>query len=194
MARFSDINKGPELADAYAKMQIWRAKSRAGKRTDYIASRSKPTTARWQRDKGYVLPFNTMAITTFYETMILDPTQTIAPDRAVTAARTLASDFVATLAQLPATGVSTFRVPRYTFAKIMCSDRNGTGVQKQSRITDIPYLQYRTFGASSPIGKDRTAAAASQFAAVVVSIKANAAYDGFLTQEGSRISIIPERG
>ena len=194
MARFSDINKGPELADAYAKMQIWRAKSRAAKRTDYIASRSKPTTARWQREKGYILPFNSMGVTTFFETMLLDTTQTISPDRAAAAARNLASDFVVTLAQLPGTGVTTFKVPKYTFAKIMCSDRDGTGVQKQSRLTDIPYLQYRTFGASSPIGRNQTAPATSQFAAVVVSIKANAAYDGFLTQEGSRISIIPERG
>lgn len=194
MGRFSDINKGPELADAYAKMQIWRAKSRAAKKTDYAAARSKPTTARWNRTEGYVLPFNLMAVTTFYQTQILAAAQTITPDRAVTAARTLAGDFVATPLQLPTTGVGVIRVPKYTFAKIICSDREGTGVNKQSRMTDIPYKQYQTFGASSPIGRDRTAAATSQFAAVVASIKANAAYTAFIAQEGSRVSIIPERG
>lgn len=194
MARFSDINKGPELADAYAKMQIWRAKSRAAKKTDYAAARSKPTTARWNRIEGYVLPFNLVGVTTYYETKLLDPTQTITPARAATAASTLAGDFVVTPAQLPTTGVGVIRVPRYTFAKILCSDREGTGVNKQSRITDLPYKQYQTFGASSPIGRERTAAATSQFASVVASIKANSAYTAFIAQEGSRVSIIPERG
>lgn len=189
MGRFSDINKGPELADAFAKMQAWRAKSKAAKATAYAANRAKPNTARWVRSKGFINPFNVPGAM-LYESTIIEATQTITPNRSADAARLLAADYISTPAQLTA-GSAIIRLPKFKFAKIICVDRDGASVPKQSRITDIPYKQYVTYAASASFGQNRTTP--GDYPTARAAILAAPGYTAFLSQEGSRISILPER-
>jgi hypothetical protein len=189
MARYSDIRKGPELAEAFTKMNVYLGKSRAAKRTAYQANRAKPNSANWVREKGFINPFNTPG-TILYETSVIAATQTITPNRAADTARLLAADYVSTPAQLTA-GATVIRIPKFRFAKILCTDRDGTGVDRNSRVTDLPYKQYIAYSASASFGQNRTTP--GDYPTARAAIIAAPGYTTFLAQEGSRISILPER-
>lgn len=199
MARYSDIRKGAELNDALIKFRAWDAQTADAKRADYVTAKAKPDAAKWPREDGAVIPFNSTNLLLLFECKILSVAglaggaPVAATDRARDAAVALSADYNLTSSQAGAvTGASRIRVPNYKLAKIICTDREGVGTPgKLSRITNRPYRQYVTFSASSPIGQKT---AGTNFGVAVNAIKGDAEYTAFMSQEGSRISIIPERG
>lgn len=190
-----DIDRGPELNEAYLARNTWRQKSRAAKRTDYAANRATLARAKWNRNTGYVIAFNFESASLLVEVEILDATQSGTGSNSADTARNLASDYVYTEAQVP-TGPpapNLVKLNNFKPAKIITSTRTSqTGVPQESRVTGLPYLQYPTVSASSPIGRNRTTPA-GDFGAVRAAIIANAAYAAFKNgAAGNRISILPE--
>lgn len=192
MGRYNDIVRGPELADAYAKYQLWLAKSRAEKKTAY-ATVAKPAAERVKpnRDEVRLLPFATSNAAIQLITLAPTATEQVAQNAIAEVARGLANDLlIATTVAIP-TGTTAMRVKGFKFAKVVCTRRTDVaGEVKASRITDIPYLRYRTNTASCPFGRDETR---TNFSAAVAYIQGLPAYETAENEPGERVGFLPER-
>lgn len=188
--RYSDINRGLELQDAYEKYQLWLKKTRAEKKTAYKAV-SKPLDQRVkvERIPGYILPFNSQTELVYLETRIIAATQTGAGSTPANLARTLVADRV--LESAPTCdNKQVISGKRYQFAKIIVSKRTKTATDEDnSRISGIPYKRHESDNASSAFGrKDAT----DNYSSAVKDIKANAAYTNYVKNVGDRIGFTPE--
>lgn len=192
MSRYNDILRGPELADAYTKYQTWLAKSREGKQTAY-AEVAKPRNERVKpnREKVRLLPFATS--TAAVQLITLAPTiaEQVAQNAIAEVARGLADDLLIKTSVAIPEGTTAMTVRGFKFAKVICTRRTDTaGEVKPSRITNIPYMRWRTNNASCPFG--RTAAQAN-FSAAVAFMQGKNLYTTATNEPGERVGFMPER-
>lgn len=195
MGRYSDINRGPELKEAYEKMKVWREKSKKEKAALYKAnSKPKAKRVKVERVKGYILAFAHNSEKIFYETRILADTQTgVGAATANTARELVEGYFKKTLPTTPADIMALPR-PKYTFAKINFYERTETATEaKESRVTETPYLRHESNNVSCPFGRKD---ANDTYTSVIDEIKAIAAYKTFDNGNNgnNRISFTPEIG
>lgn len=207
MARFSDILRGQDLAQAFTKYQQHQAKSREARSAAHKAARSggRTTNQKYPRETGAVKPFNYGTDTLLFDTKLIALTGAAAGAGAATGPADDSRDLVAALAAPYSytnaeasnlAGAIRVRIPNYRLARVLATSRTGTPTPKNSRMTDLPYQQYTTYTASTPFGRKEGAAGAGPdtFAEAVKTMKATADYTAFLAKEGYRVSFIPERG
>jgi hypothetical protein len=190
MGRYSDINRGPELQDAYEKYQEWLKKSRAAKKAAYKTV-AKPAADRVKVERivGYVLPFNSDNDKVYLETRIISDTQTGAGSDVAGTVRELVDDRA--LKVLPTTdGIQSFQGENYRFAKIIASKRTTTATDdSESRITGDTYKRHRSNNVSSPFGRKT---ATDNYSDAVKAIKAIAAFKTFAGAIGNHIGFKAE--
>lgn len=190
MGRYSDINRGPELQDAYEKYQLWLKKTRAEKKTAYKAVAKPPTDrVKVERVPGYILPFNSNSELVYLETRIIGATQVGAGNIPANLARTLVADRVLETAPT-ADNKQVTSGRRYQFAKIIVSKRTKTAAdEKDSRISGIPYKRHESDNASTAFGRKN---ASDNYSLAVKEIKAKAEYTNYVKNVGDRIGFTPE--
>lgn len=190
MGRYSDINRGPELNEAYNTYQTWLKKTRAQKQTAYKAVAKAPNDrVKVERTNGYILPFNGTNDKVYISTRIIAATQQGAGSTVAGTVRDLVSSRVSNT--LPTTGDPfSLSIPRFGFAKIYGTLRTTEATSdSESRITGLPYKRHRSNSASSPFGKkDNT----DNYADAINEIKAAAAYKTFVATTGNSIGFSPE--
>lgn len=190
MGRYSDINRGPELNEAYESYQTWLKKSRAQKQTAY-KSVAKPVADRVKTERvpGYILPFNSDNDKVYIETRIIAATQQGAGSNVANAVRGLATSRVAS--DLPTTGdVFGINVPKFQFAKIYGTLRTTTATtDSESRITGLPYKRHRSNSCSSPFGRKN---ATDTYSNAIKEIKAESGFKSFVQTIGNSIGFSPE--
>lgn len=190
MGRYSDINRGPELNEAYNTYQTWLKKTRAQKQTAYKAV-SKPASDRVkvERTPGYILPFNSDNDKVYIETRIVADTQQGAGGTVAGIVRNLVADRVNKT--LPTTGdVFGIDVPKFQFAKIYATLRTTTATNdSESRITGLPYKRHRSNSCSSAFGRKN---ATDDYSDAVKAIKAANEYKNFVATTGNSIGFSPE--
>lgn len=191
--RFADINRGPELQDAYNKLDDWRKLTRAQKKATYAAV-AKPATERVKTERviAYVRPFGTARDDIYYETTVPAAAQTGEGGALATLLRALASGRFVEIAPAGATD-TIIDVPKFRFARIRASQKatGTTAVQEGavSRLTGRPYKRVRTNSMQINFGKS---AAQSDYFAAVKAIMALPDYNTFNNTPGNSISFKPE--
>lgn len=190
MGRYSDINRGPELQDAYEKYQLWLRKTRSEKKAAYkTVSKSAGQRVKVERIPGYILPFNSKSELVYLETRIIAATQTGAGSVPANLARSLVADRVLETAPT-ADNKQVVSGRRYQFAKIIVSKRTKVATdEKDSRISGIPYLRHESDNASSPFGRKD---ASDNYSLAVKEIKAKGEYTNYVKNAGDRIGFTPE--
>ena len=187
---YRDIYRGPELKDAYDKLLLWQAKTRAQKKAAYTAvAKAANQRAKAERTDGFILPFNGSSTTVYLETRVLNATQSGVGSSTASTVKGLVDDrFVI---DLPTTaGTQSLRVPKFQFAKIIASERTETATtESPSRKTDTPYKRHRSNNVSCPFGRK---SASDNYAAAVAEIRAKTAFETFENTVGNRIGFIPE--
>ena len=154
MGRYSDINRGPELNEAYTEYQAWIKKTRAQKQAAYKAvAKPEADRVKVERIPGYILPFNGTNDKVYLSTRIIAATQQGAGGTVAGTIRGLVSSRVNQT--LPETGDPfSLSIPRFQFAKISGTLRTQAATtDSESRITGLPYKRHRSNSASSPFGK-----------------------------------------
>lgn len=192
MGRYSDINRGPELQDAYEKYQLWLKKSRAEKKAAYkTVAKPAANRVKVERTVGYILPFNSANPNVYLEGRVISAAQTGQGAGTATTTRGLIDDCFKTVA--PAgPGETVFTVENYGFAKIIVSQRTETvTTDSESRITGDTYKRHRSDNVSGIFGKK---VAADNYSSVVADIKAKPAFKTFVATTGNRIGFKPEVG
>ena len=190
MGRYGDINRGPELNEAYNSYQTWLKKTRAQKQQAYKTV-AKPVAdrVRVERIKGYILPFNGTNDKVYISARIIADTQQGAGGTVAGTIRGLVADRVNKT--LPTTGDPfSLTVPRFEFAKISGTLRTQEATtDSESRITGIPYKRHRSNSASSPFGKKANTA---NYSDAIAEIRNAAAYKTFVQTIGNSIGFSPE--
>jgi hypothetical protein len=195
MAKYSDINRGPELKEAYEKMKLWREKSREQKALAYKEV-AKPSNQRVKVDRttGYLLAFSHNKTNLFYEVKVLSDTQGAGTGSGTAnIARGLVDTYFKTDPPAGATDVTVGPPRGFKPAKIILSERTQTETTtSNSRMTNIPYLRHRTNNVSCAFGR---VDADDTYTSVTAAIKAAAAYDTFdKGNDGkNRIGFTPEQ-
>lgn len=190
-AKYSDINRGPELQNLYNKLQDWRKLDPAEKRTLY-RSVAKPATERVKTEfaQSWIRPFSAARDDIYYETQIPATTQTGEGQDVATLIRTLlAGRFTETA---PAGATDTLIViPKFSFAKVRVSRRTGDAGNENavSRLTGKPYTRWRSNSMQGNFGKSATQ---SDYYESIKTIKALSAYTTFNNVRGNTISFKPE--
>lgn len=190
-AKYSDINRGPELQNLYNKLQDWRKLDPVQKQAAYRAV-AKPAAERVKTEyvKSWIRPFSAARDDIYYETKIPAGTQTGEGQDVATLIRTLlAGRFTETA---PAGATDTLIViPKFSFAKVRVSRRTGdTGnANAVSRLTGKPYTRWRSNSMSGNFGKSATQ---SDYYESVKEIKGLAAYKTFDDVRGNTINFKPE--
>ncbi|MBD2771380.1 hypothetical protein, partial [Iningainema tapete] len=182
MGRYSDINRGPELQDAYEKYQLWLKKSRKEKKAAYKTV-AKPETDRVKTERtiGYILPFNSENDNVHLETRVIDATQTGQGASTGNIVKGLIDD---RFNVAPPTGPTdqVVKVPKYKFAKIIASQRTTTATnESDSRITETPYKRHRSDNVSASFGRKGSS---DNYSEALKEIKAKAAYKTFVAATG----------
>ncbi|OCQ98960.1 hypothetical protein BCD64_23260 [Nostoc sp. MBR 210] len=192
MGRYSDINRGPELQDAYDKYQLWLKKSRAEKKAAYkTVSKPAANRVKVERTVGYILPFNSSNNNVYLEGRVISDNQTGQGAGTANTARGLINEYYKTTAP-SGPGEVVFAVENYGFAKIIVSQRTETvTADSESRITGDTYKRHRSDNVSGIFGRK---AAADNYSSVVADIKADAAFKTFVATVGNRIGFKPEVG
>lgn len=192
-AKYSDINRGPELQNLYNKLQDWRKLDPAQKRT-LFQSVAKPKTERVLTEfaQSWIRPFSAAKNDIYYETQIPAAAQAGEGQDLATLIRTLLTGRFTQVAPALATD-TLIVVPKFNFAKIRVSKRTGdTGnAAAISRITGKPYTRWRSNSMSGSFGKSLTQ---DDYYASVKEIKALADYSTFNNVRGNSISFRPEGG
>jgi hypothetical protein len=192
MGLYSDINRGPELADAYEKLQTWRKKGKAAKQTDY-KSVAKPAADRvsTERTAGYILPFNTDKAGLYLEGRVLATDQQGQGSSTANTARGLIDDRFNDDAPT-GNNVTILKIKNYKFAQIILSQRTQTATtESESRKTGIKYKRHRSDNVSGIFGKKSES---DTYADAVREIKAKSSYEKFVATKGNRIGFKPEVG
>lgn len=190
MASYRDINRGPELKEAYDNLETWRRKSRAAKQAAYKTV-AKPAAQRVKSERipGFILPFNLTAADVYLETRILAANQTGVGSATGNLVQGLIDD--RTFADVPAgPAVKSLSGKNYNFAKIIASERTDVAeTESESRKTGTPYKRHRSNNVSGVFGKKN---AADTFFAAITEIKGKSAYDTFAEKVGNRIGFYAE--
>lgn len=190
MGRYSDIQRGPELNEAYNEYQTWLKKTRAQKQAAYKAvAKAVADRVKVERTKGYILPFNGTNDKVYLSTRIIADAQTGTGDAVANTIRDLAQSRVNKT--LPETGDPfSLTVPRFQFAKISGTRRTQVATtDSESRITGLPYKRHRSNSASSPFGKkDNT----DNYSDAIEEIRRTEAFKKFVTTVGNSIGFSPE--
>lgn len=193
MARYSDINRAAELADAYAKLQAWRAKTKAQKVAAYdLVAKPSADRVKTERDDGFIVPFRLDTATLRYEARVVNQTQTGTGNTTANTVRNLVDDrFVLTIAA----NEQSIRPPRgFSFAKIIASERTQTvTANSNSRITNLPYKRHRSNNVSCPFGR-KAAGLTEVYGDAIAEIKAKPAFNTFENSVGNRIGFVAEQG
>lgn len=190
MGRYSDINRGPELQDAYEKYQLWLKKPRKDKKAAYkLVAKSEADRVKTERVAGFILPFNSENEKVYLEARIVSNAQTGAGTGTAAVVRGLVSSRV--FETMPTgTDIYSLKVRRFQFAKIIASQRTTTATtETDSRITDTPYKRHRSDNVSSPFGRS---GGTDTYSDALQAIKTAAAYKTFVGQRGNRIGFSPE--
>jgi hypothetical protein len=192
MGRYSDINRGPELQDAFEKYQEWLKKSRAAKKADYKTVAKAPANrVKVERTVGYILPFNSSNNNVYLQGRVIAAQQTGQGAGTANTTRELIEDYFKTAAP-NGPGEVVFEVENYGFAKIIVSQRTETvTAESASRITGDTYKRHRSDNVSGIFGKK---AAADNYSSAVADIKAKAGFKTFVATTGNRIGFKPEVG
>lgn len=190
MGRYSDINRGPELQDAYEKYQLWLKKSRAEKKAAYkTVAKAVTDRVKVERTFGYILPFNSENNNVYLQARVIATAQTGTGSTTANKARDLVSD---RFKDAPPAGTNdqVFTVNEFKFAKIIVSERTTTAENESpSRITGDTYKRHRSNNVSCLFGRKDTT---DEYSAAVKEIKAKAAYKTFVLATGNRIGFKPE--
>lgn len=198
-SRFSDINRGPALKDAYDKLEAWRKLDPAAKRNAYNAVK-KPAAARVnaERVKAYIQPFGATKEGIYYETKVPAVTQTAEDgvggggQEVATLLLALIANRFTSVAPAGATDV-TIEIPKFRFAQVRASRRSTSAADKNvnavSRLTGRPYTRYRSDSMSAPFGKG---GGQTDYFAAVNAMKGIAAYNTFANVKGNTIGFRPE--
>ena len=190
-AKYSDINRGPELQNLYNKLQDWRKLDPAEKRTLY-RSVAKPAAERVKTEfvTSWVRPFSAARNDIYYETQIPSVTQTGEGQDIATLIRTLLAGRFVQVAPAGATD-TLIVIPKFSFAKVRVSKRAGDSgnVNATSRLTGKPYTRWRSNSMQGNFGKSDTQ---SDYYESVKTIKGLTAYTDFDNVRGNTISFRPE--
>lgn len=162
MGRYSDINKGPELAEAFKNLQEYRQKTRAQKQAAYVSVK-KGNRQISKRIDGVIIPFSSKGNNTYLSRKIPDVSSNTESNDALTAL----AGYV--LKAMPAgTGNVEITLPKFQAAKLILTSRSAPG-NGQSRLTGAKYTQYTSDSGSCPFGKKD---ATDTFADVAKAVKA----------------------
>lgn len=191
MGRFSDVERGPELAAEYEKLQLWRKMSKVEKKAAY-ATNKKTDTNRvvTERVPAYVIPFSASRPNIFYETFVPAATQTGQGGSLATLLRALANLRFATTAPADATD-TIIEMSKFKFAQIRASTNStqATKTTAVSRFTGRPYKLVYKDAMTINFGQ---LAAGDDFYAAVKLMKAKTEYTAFTAVKGNSISFRPE--
>lgn len=190
-SRFGDIQRGPELQDAYNKLDAWRKLPTAQKKAAYAAV-AKPAADRVKTERVivWIQPFGASRDGIYYETKIPAAAQAGEGGTEATAVRALIDGRFTAAAPAGATDVI-IEMPKFRFAQVRISRKTGEVPNSVSRITGRPYKKIRTNSMSGSFGKN---AAQNDYFAAVKAIKALPAYTNFANTAGNSISFRPEGG
>lgn len=190
MARYSDINRGQELAAAYVKLQAYRAQTRAQKVADYATVAKTPAQrVKSERKDAYIAPFGSDSATVLYEARVLAAAQTGVGNTVGNIIEGLVNDRWDVTLTATQEGI---KVPKFKFAQIIGSDRTTTATaNSNSRFTDTPYKRHRSENVSCPFGR-QSAGVAESYNDAIKAIKAKTTYGTFESEAGSRIGFRAE--
>lgn len=189
--RFSDIERGPELAAEYEKLQDWRKLPKAQKKALYTGVKKADTNrVKTERGKAWVIPFGAARTDIFYETRNPIAAQEGQGQALATLLRTLATGRVTEISPTGATA-TIIEMTKFQFAQIRASTKSTQAAvpTATSRITGRPYN--RVYKDAMSINFGQLAAGDDYFTAVKL-IKANSAYSTFANVKGNSISFKPE--
>jgi len=162
MARMQDILRADELKIAKDNFETWLKLDRVAKQAAYTAATAVGGGKRANRGSAvaFIQPFD--APTNFwYETKVL-----AAPTTPATAAEEAATALI-TAVMAATVGFRVAAVPagpnnvsnlakKIEFAKVRCTERDGTGIKTQSRITKLPYTKHNSNTISNSFGVGNT--------------------------------------
>lgn len=190
--RFSDINRGPQLAKAYDELQNWRKLDATARKAAYNAV--KKTTARVKVEyvTAYIVPFSVNRADIFYQGKVPAATQVGTGDECSAVVRAAIDTRYKTTAPANATDTLIEKLPQgFVFAKVRATRRVGDpNVNAVSRITKRPYTRISTESVSGSFGQ---ATGATTFEAAKRAIKGITAVETFSNAVGQSIAIIPEQ-
>lgn len=198
MGRFSDINRGPELAAAYAARQAYLALPKEQKQAKYKDLNVEKVVS--SRAIRYLNPFGSPKVL-FAEVRfpVNDPPASTTTSAGASQQKELASDLVSAIttaigARIKAsiTGTDILGSPGKKFkpARVVLFQK-GTGTPQvaTSRFTNIKYLRYNNKSVSAPFGMENDT---DNYDKAVKDITAGCAT--FLgANAGNRVSFIPQR-
>ena len=193
MARYSDLKRGPELAQAYTAYQAYLALDRTQKKAKYAALNVNRVVAT--RIKGNIAPFGS---TTLLVPMLL-PVDSPAPDTTTTPAEAKEADApLVTLIRgilgnrtnvTPVDLDAVIEIPKFKAAKLFLTRRtSNTTSDKISRFTNISYKHRQTNTISCPFGKN---AGGDTYDDAVSAIIAHASLKTH-TDAGGKYRIVPQ--
>lgn len=196
-AKYSDINRGPALNDAYNKLESWRKLDPAAKRNAYNGVK-KPAAERviTERVLAWIQPFGATKDGIYYETRVPAANQT-AEGGVGGAGQAVASLLLALIAgrfspTAPAGATDVIiEIPKFQFAQVRASQRTGTSNPNAvSRLTGRPYTRWRSESMVANFGKS---ASQTDFYAAVKAIKGLSQYTTFANAKGNTIGFRPEQ-
>lgn len=196
-AKYSDINRGPALNDAYNKLESWRKLDPAAKRNAYNGVK-KPPAERviTERVLAWIQPFGATKDGIYYETRVPAANQTAeggvggAGQAVATLLLALIAGRFSATAPAGATDVI-IEIPKFQFAQVRAAQRTGTANPNAvSRITGRPYTRWRSDSMSANFGKSATQ---NDFYESVKAIKALSQYTTFANAKGNTIGFRPEQ-
>lgn len=185
MGRYSDVNRGPELMEAYTKRQAWLALSKDAKKSAYTALNVQRVVIK--RQEVYIRPFDSTEAN-----LLLKAKAPIATsDDPGPMLRTILGNTRVVENADPSNDIILTLKP-FQFAKLVATKRtNATGTAARSRITDLPYMRYQSDSASCPFGW--TGVATDNFSTAVAAIRSDTAFKAFSGTVGNRIGIVPQK-
>lgn len=189
MGRYSDINKGPELAEAYKNLQAYRAKTRAQKQSEYNTA-SYGTRYKYDREPQYIQPFSGLAAKKIY-LLVNAPASTVNGEAKAARDATMGSNGKRLLEETLSgiTNPVKVKIPGFKYAKVICTKRSATARTQNSRMTGTKYQQYQVDSGSCPFGQNGTAT--DNFNDAVTELRL--ALKTFSETPNQSIRIVPER-
>jgi hypothetical protein len=162
-----DILRADELKIAKDNYETWLRLDRAAKKAAYATAAGVGEGRRVNRGNGtaFIQPFGGPD-NFWYEAKVLaaPATPATATEEAatalITAVMTASGGFRVAAVPAGPNNVSNL-AKKIQFAKVRCTERNGTGVATTSRITKLPYTKYNTNTVSNSFGRGNTTQAAA---------------------------------
>lgn len=188
-SRFSDINRGPQLAAEYDALQTWRKLSADAKKAAYNGVKKTSARVKPERATAYITPFSALRADIYYISSVPTATQTGTGDSCATILRALINGRYATTAPTGATD-TVIKIPKFRFAHVRASTTVGTPITTaKSRFTQRPYTRISTESMTANFGQNTTD---KDYFAAVKAMRALAAFNTFNDAAGNSISFRPE--